>query len=153
MNKTVTLNDLFPIISEQLNAGGSASFVIHGTSMEPLLHNGKTTVKIIKPRTSPKKYDVIFYRRDDGYFLLHRIIGVKKDGYVCRGDGQTVNEYPVKRDWVIGIMTEYGDSGKLKSIGSLTQRIYAFLRVNTVFALKIKRKAFAIIKRRIKKDS
>lgn len=153
MNKTVTLNDLFPIISEQLNAGGSASFVIHGTSMEPLLHNGKSTVKIIKPRTLPKKYDIIFYRRDDGYFLLHRIVGIKSEGYVCRGDGQTVSEYPVKRDWVIGIMSEYGENGKLKSVESLTQKIYAFFRVNTVFALKIKRKAIDIIKRTVKKDS
>ncbi len=137
MNKKVSLNDLFPIISEQLNAGGSASFTVHGNSMEPLFKNRKSTVRIEKPKKAPKKYDVIFYRRENGDFILHRIVGVKKDGYICRGDNQISNEYPVKAEAVIGVVTEYGNDGKLSSINSLKQKIYAFLRVNTVWILRI----------------
>jgi signal peptidase I len=137
LNKKVSLNDLFPIISEQLNAGGSASFTIRGNSMEPLLKHGKSVVKIEKPKRALKKYDVIFYRREDGDFILHRIVGIKKDGYICRGDNQISNEYPVKAESVIGIVTEYGKDGKLSKISSFKQRSYAFLRVNTVFILRV----------------
>ncbi len=147
MNKKITLNDLFPIIEEQLNAGGSTSFTIRGTSMEPLFHDGKSTVKLVKPEErSLKKYDIIFYRREDGNFLLHRIVGVREDGFVCRGDNQTVDEYPVKREWVIGIVTEYGENGKFKRVDTAKQRIYSFIRVNTVGFLRAKRRIAALIK-------
>jgi hypothetical protein len=52
---------------------------------------------LVKPEIPPKKYDVIFYRRENGQYVLHRIIKIKKDGYVCRGDNQTAKEYPVSR--------------------------------------------------------
>ena len=137
MNKKVSLNDLFPIIDEQLNAGGSATFTIHGNSMEPLLRNKKSTVKIEKVSRPLKKYDIIFYRRDDGSFILHRIVGIKKDGYICRGDNQTVNEYPVKDESIIGIVTEYGIGEERTDVNSVGQRIYALLRVNSVWILRI----------------
>ncbi len=152
MNKRIKLSDLFPIISEQINAGGSTSFTIHGTSMQPLLHDGKSIVKLEKPKSEPKKYDVIFYRRDDGNFLLHRIVGVGQDGYICRGDNQIINEYPVKREWVIAIMTSHTKDGKEKSVESLSQKLYARIWVSTVFVRKAKRKLFGFVKKIIKKD-
>lgn len=137
MNKKVSLNDLFPIISEQLGAGGSASFTIRGNSMEPLLKHGKSTVKIEHPKRALKKYDVIFYRRENGDFILHRIVGVKKNGFICRGDNQIKNEFPVKRESIIGIATEYQTNGKSFNINGFSQRLYAFLRVNSVWILRI----------------
>lgn len=152
MNRHIKLSDLYPIIVEQINAGGSTSFTIHGTSMQPLLYDGKSVVRLEKPNGEPKKYDIIFYRRDDGNFLLHRIVGVKKNGYICRGDNQTINEYPVKREWVIAVMTQHTENGRTRTTASLMQQLYARLWVNTVFIRKIKRKSFAFLKKYIKKD-
>lgn len=137
MNRAVTLEDVFPLIEEQLNAGGIASFVTHGTSMKPLLKNGENCVRLVRPKSKPKKYDVIFYRRTDGDFILHRIVGIGKDGFICRGDHQVINEYPVTDGQIIAVMTEYTKNGKWRSMDRFSQKVYARLRVNTVFFRRI----------------
>lgn len=138
MNKAIYLNELFPIISEQLENGGSASFVIHGTSMLPMLKDGEDKVRLIKPKRKPKKYDIIFYRRADGQFVLHRIIGIKKGCFICRGDNQIENEYPITEDMVIAVLCDYTQQGKWISAASFKQFMYARMRVNTVFFRRAK---------------
>ncbi len=139
MNKKIWLEDIFPLISEQLNSGGSASFTIRGTSMLPMLKDGIDSVRIIKPINAPKKYDIVFYRRGDGTFILHRIVGTKDGDYICRGDNQTVDEFPVKNDSIIGIVTEYTKNGKTIKFDSLRQAVYSRFTVNTVLLKKFLR--------------
>ncbi len=145
MNNSLSLERLFPIIQEQLDNGGSARFTIHGTSMLPMLKDGRHSVHLKKPSAPLKKYDIIFYRRDDGKFVLHRIVGIKKDGYVCRGDNQIDNEYPVKKEWVIGILVDYTEGGKCTSVNSFEHFIYSRFRVNTAFIRRAKHRIKKLI--------
>ncbi len=137
MNRTVWLEEVFPIIEEQLDAGGIASLPIHGVSMMPMLVDGVDLVRIMKPTAEPKKYDVVLYRRDDGQFVLHRIVGVGKEGYSCRGDNQIANEYPVKRESIIGVVTDFTSNGIWKAVDSSDYKRYAWFRVNTVVLRRI----------------
>jgi len=148
LNNSLSLEELFPIISEQLEHGGSASFTIHGTSMLPMLKDGKSTVRLIKPVSNPRKYDIILYRREDGSFVLHRIIEIKKEGYVCRGDNQIENEFPVKKEWVIGILTDYISDGKQISVKSFSHYVYSRFRVNTAFIRRAKHKLKTFIQKK-----
>lgn len=145
MNKTVTFEEIYPLIDEQLQAGGSASFISHGTSMKPLLKDGENRITLIKPPGYPQKYDIIFYRRSDGKFILHRIVGIKKDGYVCRGDNQFQDEFPVRKEQIIAILSEYTKNGKQKKINSFSQKLYARFWVNT---MRFRRFIYNLIKRR-----
>lgn len=140
MNKQISLDDVFPIISEQLENGGIASFTIHGTSMLPFLKDRIDKVWITKPQSKLKKYDVIFYRLDDHRYILHRIVRVMPDGYICRGDNHTDNEPLLKKESVIAVVTDYERNGKKKPINSLMQVIYSRFWVNTMFFRKVKRK-------------
>ncbi len=141
MNKSFCFSEMLPIIEEQLDSGGSAVFAIHGTSMKPMMKDRIDSVRIIKP-TEIKKYDIIFYRRDDGTFVLHRVVGIKDGGFVCRGDNQIIDEFPVKPESVIGIVTDYTKKGEWVKFGSSRQTFYSRFWVNTVIFRKIKRKAF-----------
>lgn len=136
---------MFPIIKEQLDSGGSATFAIHGTSMLPMLKDRKDSVRIIKPKEQPKKYDIIFYRRKDGSFILHRIVKVKKGGYICRGDNQILNEFPVTEDMVIGVVEAYTRNNEWISVNSKRQYFYSRFKVNTILFLRTKRYLEAII--------
>lgn len=142
LNKNVSLADVFPIIEESLNGGGSAVFVARGTSMEPLFKDGKTAVRIIKPAETPKKRDIIFYRRSNGDFILHRIVDVKEKGYVCRGDNQLENEFPVLKENIIGVVTHYNNGKREKAVNRFWQKLYARIWVNCSFLKKIKHKFF-----------
>ncbi len=148
MNKRVKLEETLPILQEQLDAGGRVSFRIHGISMMPMLRDRQDSVTLCKPQSPPKKLDIILYRRADGSFVLHRIVGIKDGGYVCRGDNQTSDEYPVKDEDIIAVVSEYTRNGKRKSISCISHRIYTFLWVNTVFI----RKLFARIKHNRKEE-
>ena len=101
----IRLESIFPLIEEKLRAGGEVSFRPRGISMLPLIRQGKDSATIGPLTTTPKKNDVIFYRRPDGQFVLHRIIGKNKDGFILCGDNQFIKEYGVKESWIIGIMT------------------------------------------------
>ena len=148
MNRELSLKDLFPLIDEQLREGGSAVFTVRGTSMQPFLRDRESNVRLEKPKSTPKKYDIIFYTRPDGSFILHRIVGIKNDAFVCRGDNQTENEFPVAPESIIGVMTQYDRKGIRKSMGCFGQRLFAFCWVNTVWCRRITRKAISFLRRK-----
>ena len=70
--------DLLPVMQEQLAKGEKVTFVVNGTSMQPMIINGKDSVVLKKANGRLKKYDLPFYRRDDGHFVLHRIVKIQK---------------------------------------------------------------------------
>ncbi len=149
MNKSVKLSDLFPLIKEQLDAGGVASFPIHGKSMMPMLRDRMDSVRIAKPDSKPKKYDIIFYTREDGSFILHRIVGIKNGIYICRGDNQIQNEL-VNEKQIIAYVTEYTKNGEWKKTDSVAQKLYSRFWVNTVMFRWLTKKAISFFRRLFK---
>ena len=81
MNK-VSLAELWPVMEEQINMGNTVRFGPKGTSMMPLIRQGIDSIVLKKAPDKLKKYDLPLYRRDDGHFVLHRVVGIDKDGYV-----------------------------------------------------------------------
>ncbi len=75
-----------------------------GTSMYPLLKSGKDRVVIAPVDSTLKKNDVPLYKGEDGKLVLHRIIRVKTDGYVIRGDNLYRNEYNVTDEKIVGVL-------------------------------------------------
>ena len=69
-------------------------FSPHGTSMLPMIRGGLDIVVILPVDDYKllKKYDVVFYKRDNGNFVLHRIVAKKRDFFLCCGDNQTWRE-------------------------------------------------------------
>lgn len=103
MNKSYTYSELEPIITEKLNSGAYVTISPKGTSMLPLLRQGIDEVILKKPSGRLKKYDIPFYKRSSGQFVLHRIVAVKKDGYVLCGDNQTDYEYGITDDMILAV--------------------------------------------------
>ena len=101
-SKNVTLNDLLPIIKEKLAENGSVLFTTNGTSMKPLLDDGKDQVELVKVDGPLKRNDIPLFSRQDGTFVLHRIVKVLKDNnYLVRGDNQIINE-KINHQQIIG---------------------------------------------------
>lgn len=143
--KTISLEEIYPVIKEKIESGGTVQLPITGTSMLPLLVWGRDSVEIVKC-TSPKKYDIIFYRRDDGHFVLHRIIGKNEKGYILCGDNQWVKEYGIQNRHIIAVVSAITRNGKKFSISKLSYRIYSKIWVSI---LPI-RKYVLVLSRKIK---
>ncbi|MBQ0083747.1 MAG: S24/S26 family peptidase [Clostridiales bacterium] len=142
MNKTkqIKLEEILPVIEEVLAAGGEVSFTPNGNSMYPLLHTGRDTITLKKCDKPLKKYDLPLYRRTNGQFILHRVVGKNKEGYIMRGDNQLVKEYGITDKNVVGIVTSYIRKGEKHSVTDFSYKLYVFLRCNeiTVLLRKIK---------------
>lgn len=116
--KGVRLETMLPLIQEKLQSGGSVTFKPRGVSMRPLIRQGKDSVTVSLAVHPPKKDDVVFYRRPDGQFVLHRIVGENEAGYILCGDNQREKEYGIKADRIIGVLTAVIRSGKAMSCDS-----------------------------------
>lgn len=115
-----------PIIEETIKNGGEATLTVVGISMFPLLLSGRDSV-VLEKAEHVKKYDVVFYRRANGKYVLHRILGEKCGAYMTAGDNQTIIEYPVQRAAVIAKAKGFYRKGRYISAQSALQKIYAFL--------------------------
>lgn len=121
----VSLDAVFPIMKETLEGGGNVTFKPCGISMLPLLRQGIDSVRLQKPTGSLKRLDIIFYRRANGQFVLHRIVGKNKNGYILRGDNQVENEYNIQTDSVIAVATHIVRGNKEISCNSALYKLYA----------------------------
>ena len=75
-------------IEEELAAHGVHYATTEGDSMEPLFHTHQSVV-CFRPYTGRlKRLDVPLVRREDGHCVLHRIVKVRKDGYITRTSPQ-----------------------------------------------------------------
>lgn len=132
--KSVDFHSLMPLISAKLEQEGTVKIPARGNSMVPLFRHGRDQVSLrgIQGQTLGK-YDMILYRRPNGGYVLHRIVGEREDGYVLRGDGQLWDEYPVRREWVIARVEEFRRGYRDYTCANLGYRIYSVIWVNTVW--------------------
>ena len=100
------MDRLFPLIEEKLAAGHSIHFSPGGISMLPTLREGKDTVVLSPLPNRLKKYDMVLYRRDNGQYVLHRIIKAGET-YTCIGDNQFSLEEGLRKEQIIAIVTSF----------------------------------------------
>lgn len=123
---SVRLEQLLPLIQERLASGESVQFTPQGTSMRPTIYGGRDQVVLSPLPEKLKKYDLPLYRRDDGQFVLHRIVKVGKT-YTCVGDNQFILEEGVPQEWMIALTSGFVRKGKYYSVDSFGYRVYCRL--------------------------
>lgn len=125
MNKEVALDEIISLIIEKLDAGGNVVFTPNGNSMYPMLRDGEDVVVLTKPKGRLHLYDLPLYRRDDGKYVLHRVIDFGNDGsYVMCGDNQFARERGIRDDQIIAVVTAFYRKGKAFTTDSLLYRAY-----------------------------
>ena len=126
-NSEFSYADMIDAIREILDSGGEVKIMPRGTSMLPLIVQGRDSVVLIKPDRI-KKHDIVFYRRDNGQFVLHRIMKKCSDGrFVLLGDSQTERERGIREDQIIARVRRIERKGKSFEVGAFRYRLYVFL--------------------------
>ena len=145
---SMTYKMLEPIIREKLSTGGRIIIKPKGTSMLPLIRQGVDEVELAPPpNVRLKKYDIPFYKRKNGQFVLHRIVDVKKDSYVLCGDNQTELEYGITDDMIIAVVTRINRGGEFFEVSNKQYLKYC----KNLVGNKTKQRLLLKIKRIIKK--
>ncbi len=128
MNDKVTFEQMLPLIEQQLKSGGEVRFKPNGTSMLPLVRQGIDEVVIGAYGGGLKKYDIPFYRRKNGAFVMHRLVKKTADGrYLMRGDHQDEFETGITDSDIIGVVKCVIRGGKPIYSGTLEFRLWGIL--------------------------
>ena len=105
--------ELLPFIEEAFSKDMTFKIPITGTSMNPFLVEGRDYVLIKKPCLPLEIGDVPLYRRNNGAFVLHRVVDKTENGYVMCGDNQFILEKGISDRHIIGVMCTVCRDGKM----------------------------------------
>ena len=145
--KTVSMQDLAPFIEKKILAGGSVELTVPGNSMRPTLLDRVSKVRLTAIKV-PKCGDMVLYGRDNGTFVLHRIVKMCPDGSsVFCGDAQYQLEKGIHREQLIAVVYEFSRSEKWISCDNLIYQCWWRFCVH----MRGWRHICAAIRRRMKK--
>lgn len=146
MRKELTVAEMLPLIEEATESGGVFTLYPKGASMKPLIRQGSDAVELCAiDRVAVG--DIVLFRRENGEFVLHRIVDEKPEGYVFCGDNQCVLEGGIKREQMIaradailrdGKRTPVTDPEYLAYVRTLPKRRRKIKRQATLRAIKKK---------------
>lgn len=90
---------------EILAQQGVLMYTNTGTSMMPLLRQHRDVLIIrTKPEGRLSRLDVPLYKRDNGQYILHRVLWVREHDYVLCGDNQWYPERGITDRHIIGVL-------------------------------------------------
>ena len=99
-------------LREMVREGHEVSLIISGSSMAPFLVHHRDSILIGPITDELKRGDMVFYERESGQFVMHRIRKVKKEGLYLIGDAQTITEGPLNPERVFAIVKNVQRKGK-----------------------------------------
>lgn len=123
--REVDTQEYVTMLKELVEEGHQVSLLISGSSMAPFLIHHRDTIYFKKPDRELKAGDMVFYRRENGRYVMHRIRRIRPEGYYMIGDAQTEIEGPLKREQIFGLITAVERKGKLIRPGDFWWEFFA----------------------------
>ena len=97
MNLEVDTREYVAVLKDMAEQGHEVSMPVVGTSRDPFLFHNRDKIYFRKPEGTIKKGDMVFYQRESGAYVMHRVMKVKKQQYYMAGDHQTFLEGPIEK--------------------------------------------------------
>ncbi|MBQ5390686.1 MAG: S24/S26 family peptidase [Clostridia bacterium] len=106
MRESFSLDELYPLIADVIARGESFRLYPRGTSMQPMLYEGRDSV-LLGAADRIETGDVLLYRRTNGAFVLHRLIEKRGGKLTMCGDHQCELEYGIAEEQVLAKVVGY----------------------------------------------
>lgn len=110
-----------------LDSGGEFTIFPKGTSMLPLIVHQRDSVTLAKPSGDLRRGDIAFYLRDNGQYVLHRVIKSENGRYTMCGDNQVTPEAGIENRHIIGVVRRITRNGKPLTDRTLSYRLYKLI--------------------------
>lgn len=130
--KVLSPEHLIPPLLELMEETDCVPLVISGGSMTPFLVHGRDTVYLSKVQRPLRKGDMILYRRDSGYYILHRIYQIESDSFTLVGDAQTELEPGIRKDQILALVCAVRRKGKLLKPGNFWWNFFQHVWIRMV---------------------
>ena len=137
--------ELLPFMRERLAAGQKLRYLpFRGVSMLPMLRQRKDTVEIAPLPERLERYDLPVYQYPSGKVVMHRVVRVEEDCYICRGDNTYADER-ITHDMMIAKVTAFKRGSKRIEVTNLLYQAYVHVWV-AIYPL---RRAVVPVKRKM----
>lgn len=114
---------------EIIQRQGRLVYTNTGTSMMPLLRQHRDLLIIAPPPAGRlRMWDVPLYRRDNGQYILHRVLWVRRHDYVICGDNQWRPETGITDRHIIGVLEGVSRDGHVLPIRPTAEHPHVPLR-------------------------
>ncbi len=145
-NSLYTMEELFPVISSFFDEDKKVIITAVGNSMRPLLRHKKDGIVLEKYEGQPLQTgDMVFYKRESGRYVLHRIVGIDEGGsFTMLGDHQTEAEKGIRKEQVLAVPTAVIRGKKTIPLASKGYQRYAKFWTKSVFFRKLNIKLFGL---------
>lgn len=130
--RRIAMPQLWTLLDEQLTHG-PACLPVTGSSMWPMLAGGRDLVRLERSGRPPRRGEVVLYQREDGRFVLHRVIRPgAPEGWICCGDNQWEWEL-VPEERMLATVSAFRRKGRWRETAQPgSYRLYAWCWRNTL---------------------
>ena len=110
--RLIDTQEYMEMIRALLEDGQEVSMIVTGNSMRPFLKHGRDKICMKKTDRKLRKGDIVFYRREHGQYVMHRILKCGDQSYTLLGDGQIVPESGIRQEQIFARITKVQVRGK-----------------------------------------
>lgn len=125
IEKSVDIDEFVSMLREVTEEGKEVSMMVSGNSMSPFLINHRDYIKFKKADADLHRGDMVFYQRENGQYVMHRVWKCCLDGYYIVGDNHTFIEGPIAREQIFGLVTMVNRKGKWIGPGDFWWEFFA----------------------------
>ena len=129
-----------------LDEAAAVPLAVSGSSMTPFLIPGRDTVYLSKVSSPLKRGDMVLYRRDNGRYVLHRILRTDGELYTMLGDAQTVPEPGIRSDQILAVVSAVRRKGRIQKPGSFWWFFFRTLWIRMVPLRPLAGRAYQVLK-------
>lgn len=138
--------ELLPLLRERLATGQSVRYLpFRGVSMLPLLRQGKDAVELSPLPEKLRKYDLPVYQYPSGKVVMHRVVDVREDHYICLGDN-TYRYETVLPEYMIALVTAIRRGNRVIPVSNPAYRCYCRIWVAIYPLRKCWHKAYRLLR-------
>ena len=134
---SVPLRELYPVMREVLDEGGTFTITVRGNSMAPFLRDMRDQA-VFAPLAGRAicRGDIVFYQRDSGQFVMHRVYAADASGVLTIvGDAQWTLEAGIRPDqlraYVARVVRKGREVNCEKGRWRALMTLYMLLRIRT----------------------
>ena len=146
----ILAEELLPLIRERLAMGQRVRYLpFRGVSMLPMLRQDHDSVELAPLPPRLRKYDLPVYQYPSGKVVMHRVVKVRPDDYVCLGDNTYSYEY-IRPEQMIGVVSAFRRGERRVEVTSPLYRVYCRLWVVSFPLRRLLKRAKSRLRRMLK---
>ena len=145
IERVVDTNEYVAVLRELAEEGRVVSMLIAGSSMSPFLCHNRDYIYFTKPDRELRRGDMVFYQRDTGQYVMHRIYKRKKEGYYMVGDAQTQIEGPLRRDQIFARIIKVKRKGRIIEPGNFWWEFFEHVWIRIIPMRKVIEKLYSLL--------